>query len=500
MNVDFVEAFGEIDPPADCSGNSFAVNRSGDIVALSNQGKILYSNLRAAPDHGNGNGSRHFKELPVNNLCTEDILSFTNIEFDPDGTLILLWSRHRVGFVEIPIDCIKHGTLNCGAGNHPCSYSELSDIIHPVEESVDHAASIPISKACFHPLCQHLVVVLNEKDLLRMIDLRNMDSQTIFLSIDRKFTSFCFGPAIDWMQFSIFLLTSVGEVYTLCPIVPRGAAVSREAVLQLWSWLDSVVDHSSNPRRGLLRGTSSDAVRNSYVAVAQAFLREMFGARPLNEEGGGAGLSSYMNGRQYVRAGECHGPDYATTAGEGDGSGDSGSDFYGAAFSLPRGGDDSSILSEGRRLLSIYRPQLRGPLHVDSSYVAPQADRAGSQGRRSDYTAAAATEEKLQRNRSTQLGASGAIATDICVPGSATTISYPSTSGGVSAAPVLTVAFSNGDVEFIMLDAQVREGKEREGKGIVCMPIELSTSALCLALLRPHLPSQTIHFCSVDIP
>jgi hypothetical protein len=46
------------------------------------------------------------------------------------------------------------------------------------------------------------------------------------LGIEANFVSYCFGSDIDWMKFSILLLSDKKSenvsVYCLCPVIPRG--------------------------------------------------------------------------------------------------------------------------------------------------------------------------------------------------------------------------------------------------------------------------------------
>ena len=67
------------------SMNTFAVNRFGDIALIDAAGRIKFTALRGDMDHV-------IHELPIDNADLLAASDFTNIEFNDDGTILLLWS------------------------------------------------------------------------------------------------------------------------------------------------------------------------------------------------------------------------------------------------------------------------------------------------------------------------------------------------------------------------------------------------------------------------
>ena len=70
------------------SMNTFAVNRFGDIALIDATGRIKFTSLRGETD-------QMIHELPMDHADLLAASDFTNIEFNDDGTILLLWS-HKV--------------------------------------------------------------------------------------------------------------------------------------------------------------------------------------------------------------------------------------------------------------------------------------------------------------------------------------------------------------------------------------------------------------------
>ena len=90
MNCENLSALGRIQPPSiNCDGvspiDSFAVNLYGDVALLDKDGKVSFSTIR-------DNSDKRVQDVPVDKI--DELLSckFTNIEFNGDGTILLLWS------------------------------------------------------------------------------------------------------------------------------------------------------------------------------------------------------------------------------------------------------------------------------------------------------------------------------------------------------------------------------------------------------------------------
>lgn len=90
MNCENFTALGQIQPPpTNCDGvspiDSFAVNLYGDVALLDKDGRLSFSTIR-------DNSDKRVQDVPVDKI--DELLSckFTNIEFNGDGTILLLWS------------------------------------------------------------------------------------------------------------------------------------------------------------------------------------------------------------------------------------------------------------------------------------------------------------------------------------------------------------------------------------------------------------------------
>ena len=90
MNCENFSALGQIQSPStNCDGgspiDSFAVNLYGDVALLDKDGRVRLSTIR-------DNSDKRVQDVPVDKI--DELLSckFTNIEFNVDGTILLLWS------------------------------------------------------------------------------------------------------------------------------------------------------------------------------------------------------------------------------------------------------------------------------------------------------------------------------------------------------------------------------------------------------------------------
>lgn len=385
MNADFVKSLGRLVPPKFSGGNSITVSRLGLTAVLNGDGSIKLANLRK------GNGE--YIDLKVDNVSALELQEFSSIEFDSDGSLLLLWSSKRIGLIEISSSILKSDGINVLA-NDASTFSFICDDVNSgngIEQ-----ASIPIVKACFHPLNSRHVVVLSEKELLRIVDIRTMETKQHRLSPDLRFSSFAFGPDIDWMKFALFLLTVKGDVYALCPIIPDGTLVSRQTINDLWAWAD---DHSCSSVDS--SGVTSTS-RDSYVESVRAYLERTLGPPKDEDES------------HYVRAGEGHISDW-----EHD-------DFpvvsgFATSGTVYRHRSSSNTTSNSD--VSSHSLLLQGPLRVERGYHELSAS---------------------------STAAPPSLANDICVP----VVRGVSENRGI-AAPVLVISRSSGEVEFLLMDTQV---------------------------------------------
>lgn len=347
---------------------------------LCGDGTIKYSSIRTARESGS-------VVLDVVGLYAEDILQFTALEFDEDGRSLLVWCSSRVGVIELPqsiLDNDAHDDVRC-----------IFTHLFSVDDDVDDRAAYPVAKAAFHALCPHCVVVLHQKEVLRVIDIRTMDAHTMSIPSNRSFASFTFGPSIDWMKFAILLLSTNGDVYFVSPIVPAGTVLSLSSVDDLWSWVDQVGEENDNEDRGVA----------NYLTTVENYLVDLFGPRPTLSP-------SDRNSNTYIRAG------------------DNQEASFGAELFRPSG----AVASQG---LSNYVPMVRGPLRVQR----PVQDSEGPEHEENAYAEGKSGGNGRFSNR---------IANDICTPGAQHGIAAGLNQSAV--APVLAVSYCSGEVELLVLD------------------------------------------------
>lgn len=471
--------------------NIFAVNEAGDIVVLCSDGRLLYANIRCNRERFSEQqegSDTQFRVLPVYNASCDDLRQFTNIEFDAGGSLLLLWSPFKVGMVEIPYEGVVDGVMNFPAattysdasGDVCCKYTELTDELLSAAGSIDDAAAQCIAKAAFHALCPHSLVVLLERNSLLLMDLRTLKVQvySVVLPSDpfrshssrgssSRFTSFCFGPCLDWLAFSILLLTASGQVYLLCPVIPKGTMVAASMVADLWDWLDQLAQLADEGPAAASEyySSSSDSEGASrsqfpYISLAQAYLRETFGERPADAAGGAAEAAGGL-----LRAGEMSElfEDYPAHV-------QLQQQQQTGALADTAGMNHMGVLSADAELLSRYVVKLVGPLPLRAQ---AQLFR-GAEASAADATSA---EEKDSADisgysitcRKQKTHATPVTALDICVPGAAQAAAALVAAGAASPSdtdadmqrpwagvPVLLVSTSIGEVDVLMLDVEVR--------------------------------------------
>jgi hypothetical protein len=141
------------------------------------------------------------------------------------------------------------------------------------------SSSSRIIKASFHPMGSSHVVILMNGSLI-LIDISNPNGDTEFypLGIKDHFVSYCFGPSIDWMKFSIFLLSDKksdkAEVFCLCPVIPKDISVPKSSVRDLWAWIDEQVVFREE------HNTSGEV----YLERVRQYLTAAFGPRNILEK------------------------------------------------------------------------------------------------------------------------------------------------------------------------------------------------------------------------
>lgn len=318
MNAKFLEKLGNTLPPAINNNllfhNSFAVNSRGDIIVMTDTGTLKYSNLRI-----NSTNTVDLVDIEVFGLSNLDALEYTAIEYNIDGNMFLLWSDSCIGIVEISTNKITNDNND---SKFVYNFTKVYD------RNLDHNNTAPIVKVKFHLLCQQHLVILHESNLLQLVDLCTMHMDIISLARygSKKFTSFTFGPNIEWLKFSLLLLSTSGEVFTLCPIIPNGCVVSKAIVSDLWDGIDELNDiETKNPSI------------NSYCNIVRSYLFETFGERPMMM----VDQDSLDQRDLFIRAGE-----------------------YEAFNSNDRVGNNSS------KVMAKYTVYLNGPLVIEKKYLS----------------------------------------------------------------------------------------------------------------------------------
>ncbi|KAJ1441123.1 hypothetical protein B484DRAFT_121554, partial [Ochromonadaceae sp. CCMP2298] len=359
MNASYVELLGNLPPPDILDGypnaNSFSVSSSGEIAILCADGCIQLANLRNRED-------ADAQELELVGISREQLARFSVIEWDSEGSMLLLWSACAVGVVEMPA-----AQPFSGRSDLRCNYTEVFSAEMSETSTVsgygtgNGYGSHPVAKASFHPLSAHQVVILCERGALRLVDLRGMDSQVIPLPTER-FVGFAFGNGEGWLKFSLLLLAHSGDVYSLCPVVPPGCVLTRAEVTDLWEWADLVEVENEHI------GGAGGAV--AYADATRALLLAEFGPRPHLDGGGDLALSCANGFAGFVRSGG--------ELGMGESSG-----------------------------LANYIPAVRGPLNLQRPF-----------GRTSASSASAWREGAGESNSASRGGGSKG-ATDICTMGGA---------------------------------------------------------------------------------
>lgn len=135
-----------------------------------------------------------------------------------------------------------------------------------------------VVKATFHPLNNHIIVILQEKGPLQLVDIVETDNHVQIFPINEGclFSSFCFGPKIDWMSLSVILLEKQGGIFALCPVLPKGSKVSKQIVEDMHQWLDEKGDLNS--------GQNQNNQSKNYLYVGKKYLEDAFENNHGNDE------------------------------------------------------------------------------------------------------------------------------------------------------------------------------------------------------------------------
>eukprot|EP01038_Epipyxis_sp_PR26KG_P007059 gene7059-9635_t len=327
MNINLIESMGRIAPPIyppTTITNTFAVNESGEIFMLSQDGKLKYSSIDSTSDADDANNN-DWIDLIIDGIDIDDLLDFTNIICQPTaisngsdvvrnikknewGSYIILWSPTKIGMIYL------HTAVS--QANNRCNFTPLYDISNNAIRNnggfaTDDELNLSVIKqVSFHIYNPLFIVILHEKEFLVLYDLINNDFQNIVLptiakntnfsennnfSTELLFSSFVFGSqSIDiWSKFSIFILTMNGDVYILCPIIPTGTVISQTHVNELWDWVNNLHDNTSN------------TISLQYSEIVKSYLTECVSLSTLFNANNNQYIDNKLeNDKAYIRSGE----------------------------------------------------------------------------------------------------------------------------------------------------------------------------------------------------
>ncbi len=253
-------------------GNSFVVTNVGDLFALKGDGQIVYTSLR--------NEKTALQNLPVELSSSKiDFSTLRHIAVNKDGSLLALWSTQLVAVVEIPLNWMRHGNVS-----EPLDASSGSIPSRPIMRIVSQemGTSNKFIKVAFHPLCDHSLVILRERETMSFIDMRDSSLlQDILLPSKLNFVSFTFGPNVEWLRYTIFLATSENEIFFLCPIIPPNTPISNRNKREIWTWYDQ---HKNLIEKNSSNNSSERKLKDkTYFEITKLFLEQTVGFDEPNE-------------------------------------------------------------------------------------------------------------------------------------------------------------------------------------------------------------------------
>jgi len=191
-------------------GSSLASSNLGEIFSLGFENGYTITNSTLT-----GNGSESLNPMQTINWNYDELKKdFRHILCNEKGDIIIVWSKFDLAVIE---------------KNRNGEYAK------PVVLATDNV--LPIAKVSFHPLNDYSLVVLFEMELLCVFDLRTREKQQYSLPVDISFTSFCFGPDIEWLRFTVFLTSTNSQIFAVCPVIPCGTILPAPIVDELFDWV-----------------------------------------------------------------------------------------------------------------------------------------------------------------------------------------------------------------------------------------------------------------------
>jgi len=424
-------------------GQSIASNQFGSCVVLTDMHQLEWCDLRSSDmremrallvedpsgvdGYGSGSGSGGASQT-----FTFKEQRYTNVSFNADGNMLLCWNESSVGIVAIPQACMPDGVLDAEAcESHVCPFSTLAaehissrsgngangsmrDSPAGRRSSAVGVGAVCVVQAAFHSLSPFHVVILLSDDSLLLTDALSDISQQIFLqhssgeaggsgaspatkagsssntgARDRDpFVRFCFGSNYDWMKLTLFLVTSRGMVFYLCPLLPTGAIIPTAVVESLYAWVEG----------------EYAPLRSKMKTMILNYLRVVFGSSKAQAGGKGA----------FVEAGDATAVDWAKI--HSASASTAGKDVPPAAATVPV-------------------PCLQGPMRVYRSRQGASSSGNKDKSHQSD-------EIELNQSDAVALHRRGVRACDICSPQNA--------HRGSREAPVLAIAYEDGCVDLLL--------------------------------------------------
>jgi hypothetical protein len=282
MDAELIQSLARLSPTNDDLssplGSSIAKTQVGDLLVLTGDGEVVVTSLRQ--------GKTNVQTLPIDKNLANMMKNFRHINANKDGSRLLLWSTHYVAVLEIPLSWLQQGNITIPPSETSSSGSKSSNYPTLTFKLLCEVSSggNKVVKTIFHPWCDHSVVVLREKEVLSLYDMRfdSFNKQDIKLPPNLTFVSFTFGPSIEWLRYTIFLVTTRNEIYFLCPILPAGTTVPSNTVKELWSWYDVQKSRilKSSKRKVKMDNYDGNSDSNTYLDITRQYLEETIGLRP----------------------------------------------------------------------------------------------------------------------------------------------------------------------------------------------------------------------------
>jgi hypothetical protein len=248
MNFNLLDNVGAI--PADefrhYRGNNICYDLFGNVFHLN--GGILRTGV-VKQQVSSSAANSELREISVINA--QDISSFQYLLINENSSILILWNDVEFGIIENPLVDEPH---------------QLIIIRETTNNNTTTSLQPSLMKLAFYPYDPYTLVVLQHQSELLLYDLRSrIRTTTIRLIKQKQFLSFTFGPAIEWLRFTIFLFTNEQEIFAICPIIPIGCIISTTIIKELIAWIKDY-EHISNNEMDI-----------KYCKILKKYLQIQFG-------------------------------------------------------------------------------------------------------------------------------------------------------------------------------------------------------------------------------